>query len=245
MNGHRWGFEEAEDWEYEEPQETAAPSGEDFDAPVIAGQDPDAIVTVNVSPAAEVLSVELATGWKRDVDPRGLHANVVAAANTATMQALAWQVEEVQQNPPTPPFGNAQNAPADESPLGTEDILRLADAVSVELERFTQQAATVIDHQISAESAGGHVQGSARNGQVLDVSLDSGWASGVRNSEIEHEITDVLRELHRRSTPGDLVTGPEGSAIAEIMGLLYDPQRLARRVGLIPPVPSGDHNEGK
>ncbi|GAA1984422.1 hypothetical protein [Amycolatopsis minnesotensis] len=32
-------------------------------------------------------------GWKQAVDPRGLHANVVAAANTATMRALATQVE--------------------------------------------------------------------------------------------------------------------------------------------------------
>lgn len=245
MNDHRWGFEEAEDWEYEETQ--ARPDESNSDTEIISGQDPDSVVTVNVSPRADVVSVTLAPDWKRAVDPRGLHTSVLAAANAATMQALAWQVEDIERNPPPMPrFGAGQADSADESPLSTEDMLRLTNEVAVELERFSQQASAFIDRQISAESAGGHVQGSAKNGQVLEVSIDANWAAAARNPEIESELVEVLRALHDRSTPGELANGPQGSAIAEIMGLLYDPERLARRAGLLPPsAAAGGNDEGK
>ena len=53
----------------------------------LVGQDPDQIISVTVSPNAAVLAVTVDRDWTRAVDPRGLHSNVLAAANAATMVA--------------------------------------------------------------------------------------------------------------------------------------------------------------
>lgn len=242
MDDGRWGFEEAEDWEYEQPSRAEEPVP---DEDRLVGQDPEQIVSVTVSPDAEVLAVAVDRDWTRAVDPRGLHANVLAAANAATMAALARQIEKVQQNPPAPPdFGGSQSESADESPLSPDDMLRLVDAATSELNRFAEQAAAVVDRRITAESAGGHLSGSAINGQVVDISIDPAWAGSVRSTEIASEIKDVLQQLHTASTPSEVLNGPQGPAIAEIMGMLYDPRRLSRRVGLLPPL-TGENDGGR
>lgn len=229
----RWGFEEAEDWEYDRP---GPPPEEPLAADdQIIGQDPDAVVTVTVSPTADVLAVTLARTWKNSVDPRGLHASVLTAANTATIAALARQVEDVERTPPAIPTFGAEHADlTNETPLSTEDMLRLADAAMTELAQFTEQATAIVDRRITAESAGGHVHASMTNGQLVGVELDPSWAARVPSAEIESEIFDVLRHLHRVGSPPGLADGPQGPAIAEIMGLLFDPHRMARRVGLEP-----------
>ncbi len=234
MDDGRWGFEEAEDWEYEQPARAEEPA---LDEDRLVGQDPDRIISVTVSPSAEVLTVAVDRDWTRTVDPRGLHSSVLAAANAATMAALARQMENVQQNPPVPPdFVGSQSGAADESPLSPDDMLRLVDAAAIEMNRFTEQAAAVVDRRITAESAGGHLSGAAINGQVVDISIDPAWAGSVRSTEIASEIKDVLQQLHAANTPPEIINGPQGPAIAEIMGMLYDPQRLSRRVGLLPPL---------
>ena len=107
--------------------------------------------------------------------------------------------------------------------------------MTADLEQFTRQAAGVIDRPVSAESAGRHVSGTAQRGQVLQVSVDPGWASRSRASEIEGELVDVLGELRLRSTPGDLAQGPHSAAIAELTTLASDPATLLSRIGLGPP----------
>ncbi|EMD29342.1 hypothetical protein C791_4191 [Amycolatopsis azurea DSM 43854] len=108
------------------------------------------------------------------------------------------------------------------------------EAATAELAQFTERAAAVVDRRITAESRGGHVHGTVANGQVIAVEIDLSWVAQVRKGEIESEILDVLRQLREAATPPGLADGPEGPAIAEIMGLLVDPHRMARRVGLEP-----------
>jgi DNA-binding protein YbaB len=233
MDDRKWGFEDAEDWEYESspvPKET-----DDTAADGIVGEDADRVVTVAVTRAAEVVSVTLSSNWRRQVDPRGLHSSVLAAMNNATMQALAVQVEEMERNPvvPTFPGTSPSSAASDDSPLTKEDVSRLMDAVTTELGAFTQQMSVVMDHPVNVESAGGHVGGSSLRGQVLEVSIDATWAATARSSEIESELVEMLRALHHAAVPEGLTTGPQGSAIAELNALASDPQRLLRRLGLV------------
>ncbi|RSM68021.1 hypothetical protein DL991_42545 [Amycolatopsis sp. WAC 01375] len=74
------------------------------------------------------------------------------------------------------------------------------------------------------------------HGQIVDVEMDQAWVAQVRTGEIESELLDVLRRLRGASAPAGLADGPQGPAIAEIMGLLFDPHRMARRVGLEPSI---------
>lgn len=97
----------------------------------MVGLDPDGVVEVVVSPAAEVIAVRLSPEWRSSVDPRGLHSCAVTAANMATMRALASGVEQVDftamaSQPQAVPVG------ADESALTTQDIQRLSDSVATE-----------------------------------------------------------------------------------------------------------------
>jgi hypothetical protein len=85
------------------------------------------------------------------------------------------------------------------------------------------QLSTVVDRVVSAENSGGHVNGSARNGQILDFAIDPQWADTARNSELEGEITDLLRKPCRASTPADLASGPQSSAITELNALVSNP----------------------
>lgn len=226
-DNRRWGFDEADDWEYESTRRTDAPAAEAVHA--LIGRDADGAVTVTVTPTAEVLAVKLAAGWRRSVDPRGLHFAVRSAANTATMQALARQVEQ-----PQPVVPVQQVARQDETPITKEDALLLMAEVSADLARFTSAMGEVTNHPVVAESAGGHVRGSAKGGQVIELTIDPGWASGARESELESEVLEVLKALQSRGAPRELVNGPQSPAIAELTTLLTDPTTLLRRVGLLP-----------
>ncbi|MEC3977833.1 hypothetical protein [Amycolatopsis sp. H20-H5] len=232
MDEKRWGFEEADDWEYQElggkASSKAVPAAEDE----LVGRDPDAVVEVVVSPSAEVLAVRLAPQWRKSVDPRGLHTCAVTAANMATMRALSVAVEQVDFTAAAIPPPAAPNGADDESALTTQDMQRLFDSVATELERFTEQAAEVMNQTSTISSAGGHVQGTAQQGQVLGLDIDATWASVARQGEIESELLEVLRGLRASSSPNDLSAGPTGTGISELMELVGDPQRLMRRLGL-------------
>ena len=231
MDDQRWGFEEADDWEYQELDGRAASKAAPESEETLVGLDPDGVVEVVVSPAAEVIAVRLSPEWRRSVDPRGLHTCAVTAANMATMRALAIGVEQVDftamaSQPQQVPVGT------DESALTTQDMQRLFDSVATELERFTEQASAVVDCPATVRSAGGHVQGSAQYGQVLSLDIDVNWAGVARHGEIESELFEVLRGLRESSTPNELAAGPTGTGISELMELVSDPRRLMRRLGL-------------
>lgn len=235
VDDRRWGFGEAEDWEYEAPGDRLAPAEEPGET--LVGQDADQVVEVVVSPEAEVVAVRLSPRWRQAVDPRALHSSVLSAANAATMRALARGVEQVDLTAPAAP---PDSASADESALTNQDVQRLLDAVHAELNQFTARLSTIVDQPVQVRSSGRHVQGSAQRGQVLTLDIDSAWAGQVRHTEIETELVDVLRGLHDASTPRELAAGPSGSAISELMELAADPRRLMRRLGM----PAGTEPNG-
>lgn len=195
----------------------------------MSGQDEDRIIDVVVTPDADVVAVHLAPDWQRAVDPRQLPAAVVSAANTATMRALARNVERFEA---TPDDAAAASPGVDDAPLTALDVRRLLDAVSAELDSFTERLSPVVDRRANAASAGGHVRGTAQRGQVLRMEIDADWAGNVRHAELESELLDVLRDLHNASTPRELAAGPASGAISELMELARDPQRLMRRLGM-------------
>lgn len=226
MDDRRWGFEEADDWDYE--QSTSEPAADEAEETVL-GSDPDRIIEVIVTRNAEVRAVRLSPQWRSSVDPRALEHSVLAAANAATMQALAKNVEDLQTADPPE---NTTPASHDLEQLTAVGVQRLLDSASHELERFTEQLSSVVDRPVQLESAGGHVQGTAQRGQVLELTVDVHWATQARHTEIESELVDILRRLHASSTPNELAAGPQGSAISELMELARDPQRLMRRLGM-------------
>ncbi|MER6993218.1 hypothetical protein ABT337_28850 [Saccharopolyspora hirsuta] len=189
-------------------------------------------VTVHVTDAGAVTSVVLAADWERSVDPRELGAAVLSAFTNATVQVLANQAEHAEQTPSVVRAGTPADLP-DSSPLSKEDVLRLVDAASADLQQFTEQLSARADRTVSVDSSGGHVRGSARSGQVLDVRVDANWAASARNSEIELELTEVLKQLGDQSSPGELAHGPRSRAIDELHSLASDPQLFLRRIGLV------------
>lgn len=211
MDNHRWGFEEADDWEFEDGDRGQQEDVQQAD--LITAQDPDGVVTVAVTSAAEPVSVKLSPGWQRLVDPRGLNLNVTAAANTATVNAATSQMDQVSDMSHAQDGGNVV---PEMTPLSKEDVLRLVDAVT------------------AAESSGGHVRGMVRGGQVSQLLIETSWAGHVRDAEIESELLDVLKTLQRRSTAGDLASGPKSPAISELTKLVENPEVFVRRLGLIP-----------
>ncbi|RKT54120.1 hypothetical protein [Saccharothrix australiensis] len=230
----RWGFEEADDWEYA-AERRAAPkhSAEQDDADSAIGVDASGAVTVVVGPDGQARAVTLIADWRRALDPRGLGGAVLSAANNATMQALARGMEAARESTPDSSGPRTPVAPAD-SPLTAQDALRLFDAVTAELAAFTSELDHAVDTPVTVESAGGHVRGTVRTGQVIGFEADGRWAHGAPNREIEGELVEVLRKLHADGSPSRLADGPRGPAIAELRALASDPDTLLRRVGLLP-----------
>ncbi|GAB2962684.1 hypothetical protein LWP59_18380 [Amycolatopsis acidiphila] len=226
MGDRRWGFEEAEDWEYGTQAGQTDPAAQPEET--LVGQDADHVVQVVVSPDAEVVAVRLSPSWRQVVDPRALHTSVRSAANAATMAALARSVEQVD---PTAASASPGASAVDESALTGRDVEGLLDAVDAELRQFTARLSAIVDQPAEVSSSGGHVRGSAQRGQVLALDLDSTWAGRARHTEIETELVEVLRGLHDASTPRELAAGPTGSAISELMELAADPRCLMRRLG--------------
>jgi DNA-binding protein YbaB len=223
----RWGFEEYKDWD-DEPA-APLPKAPPENQPTLAGTDPDGVVEVLVTADAEIAAVRLSRDWRRSLDPRALDGAVLSAANAATMRALAKSVEDAEFAAPDEP-GVTQ--PAETSRLNAADVQRLLDAVHQELAGFTRQLAAVTDRPAEAESSGGHVRGTAERGHFVALTIDATWAAQVRHTEIESELTEVLRELHFASTPGELASGPQGAAISELRELARDPELLMRRLGM-------------
>jgi hypothetical protein len=219
-----WAFEaEIDLWD---DGEAPAQSPEDEPGPADpTGHDPDSVVTVVVSPEGGVRLVRLAADWKSRVDPRGLHSSVLSAANAATLHALVRQTRDAQENPPSPPGGDA-----DETPLTAKDVLRLGHAVMAEVDQISARLA-VVDRPAAATSSGGHVAGTAQSGRYVSLDIDPTWASIARNAEVEAELTEILRSLHRDSVP-DGTGRHQGKATAELLSLVHDPDRLIRRVQL-------------
>ena len=227
MSEHTWGFEEGDEWD-EVPREREQPPSATVEE--LTGSDPDGAVTVVVGPDAAVLEVRVDPDWRRSVDPRALNHSVLAAANNATMRALAAQVEAAPVVSPQPPM-----APAAEAPLTSGDIRRLLDAVAMELNVVTERLAGVADRRLTATSGGRHVSAAALRGQVVDVTVDANWAASARPREIEAELLDVLGRLRRDSDTGELAAQLRGgSAVAELNALASDPPVLLRRIGLLP-----------
>lgn len=125
-----------------------------------------------------------------------------------------------------------QSTAADETPINSGDAVRLVEAVMADVSGFMQRLSEVTGHTAQVESAGRHVQGSGKHGQVHTITIDPNWCSAVRNSEIEGEILDCLKRIKRETAIGDLASGPQSKNITELNNLLADPHSLLRRVGL-------------
>ena len=224
----RWAFEqEYQSWDDEPSPDPAGESTEE--RPALIGTDPDGVVEVLVTPAAEIVAVRLSREWRRFLDPRALDQAVLAAANTAVMRALAKSAEDIEFD--TPPTGGFA-PPAETSALTSADVQRLLDNVSTELAQFSRQLSAVVDQPVQAESSGAHVRGSAERGHFTTLTIDPSWAGRVPHTEIAGELTEVLRKLHSASTPGELAGGPQGPAITELVNLARDPELLMRRLGM-------------
>lgn len=228
----QWHLNEEDLWE-EEPPVTSAVGGPPSAEDLLRGEDPEQVVMVYVTNTGEIQSVKLAADWKSRTDARRLSAHVVSAANVATMAAASAQAEMVQDGSAGKRNGaEANETSLDDTPITAAEAMQLIDSVSAELEVFQRQILAAVESQVTAESGGRHVQGAARQGQVVEISVDLGWCSSARNAEIEGEIADVLANLRRKSAPEELVNGPQSPAISKLQALASDPQKLLRRLGL-------------
>ncbi|WP_258343148.1 hypothetical protein [Saccharopolyspora gregorii] len=193
-------------------------------------------MSIEVSDEGEVLSVALAADWKRRVDPRRLSTHVVAAANEATLRAATVQAERTPVDTPASAARSAEEAggiAASDDPITKDDAMQLISAVSADLDAFQQRLGATVGSTASAESSGGHVRGTARQGQLLELVVDATWCSSARNAEIEGELAQTLESLRHRTSPPELAGGPDSPAISQLFALASDPQRLLRRLGLV------------
>lgn len=228
-DNRRWGFEEAEDWEYEAGRRATPPPAQPppGDADACIGVDASGAVSVLVEFDGRVRAVRLAARWRDSIDQRSLDGAVLDAANDATMRALSRSVQA--QGDLTAAEPAPVGAQVDETPLTRADAERLFAAVNAELAVFTAGLDQAVNAPVRAESRGGHVRGIAQSGQVVRFEIDDRWAHAAPNPEMEGELAEVLRALRDRGTPA---TRPTGSAIAELQALASDPAKLLRKVGL-------------
>ncbi|HKN95850.1 MAG TPA: hypothetical protein VJX10_01940 [Pseudonocardiaceae bacterium] len=225
MPGQRWGFEE--DDEYEDAPRR--PAGEDVDQ--VEGADEEHVVTVVADLAGEARAVRLAPTWAEH-DPASLPQRVITAANAATMAALARQLETPAAPEPEPPAAVEDAGPTGDPFAAINDVLRLMDEVSADLDSFQRQLAAATGGVTSADSGGRHVTVGIRDGQVVDVSIDPRWATAVRTPEVESELLDALQRAQRMASPGELAQGPRSAAITELNNLVRNPQAMLRQLGL-------------
>jgi DNA-binding protein YbaB len=224
---YRFGFEDGDE---EDQRPRAAPEEAETTQDALVGRDGDGVVAVAVNDMAEVQSVTIATQWRQSVDPRVLGSAVTQAANAATMAALVKQVGQ----PTAPAPRREAPPPQSDERITPEQALRMMDAVSADLARFTQRMTEVVDRPLTLESRGGHVRGTIHRGHLLNLEADPAWTHSARVTELQQEFLEVLRNLRARSVPADLAQGPQSPAITELTALVSDPNTLLRRVGLLP-----------
>lgn len=226
MPEQHWGFEEDDGY----GDVPGRPAGADVDQ--VEGTDEDHVVTVVADLAGQALAVRLAPAWAEH-DPTSLPQRVVTAANAATTAALARQLETPAEPEPEPPAVIEGAGPGGGDPFAAiNDVLRLMDEVSADLDSFQRRLAAATTGVTSADSSGRHVTVGIRDGQVIDVSIDPRWAAAVRSSEVESELLDALQRVQRMASPGELAHGPRSAAITELNNLVRNPQAMLRQLGL-------------
>jgi hypothetical protein len=216
----RWGFELDDEFGDERGDQIAASRRDAGER--LVGKDRDEIVTVTVTDIADVVSVELAAGWKRSVDPRMLGHHVMEAVTAATARAMAARAESGAL--PRPPA-----ATVDHGPLTRYDLMRLIDSVTTDIDRIRQHTALLIQ-EVTHVSRGGHVRLTGAGRRVRAVVMDTKWVWRVRSGEVASELTEALKTFCARAPrPGDL---PRGNAIDELNALVADPACTLRRLGM-------------
>lgn len=238
MPDQRWGFEE--DDEYEVMRGEPGPRRTEGDVDQVEGTDEDRIVTVVADLAGGISAVRVAPMWAEH-GPTSLPQRVTTAANAAVLAALARQAEN---GPPVPETaetpvedvavaGAPTGEPAGDPFAAINDVLRLMDEVSADLDSFQRQLASATAGVTSADSHGRHVTASSRDGQIIDVTIDGRWAAAARPSELESELLDALQRVQRLASPGELAQGPRSAAITELNQLVANPQAMLRQLGLL------------
>jgi DNA-binding protein YbaB len=212
----RWGFElDDEHGEHGDRVVRRRDAGER-----LTGQDRGEVVTITVTDTADVVSVALAAGWKRSVDPRTLQHHVLQALDAATARAMAARAGSG-----APPRAET----VDHGPLTRYDLTRLIDSATADIDRVRQHT-TRLAQEVTHESRGGHVRVTGAGRRVRAVAMDTNWVSRVRHSEIAGELTDALKAFGARAPrPGDL---PRSTALDELHALVADPARTLRRLGM-------------
>jgi hypothetical protein len=227
MSGRRWGFEDADEEDLGHSPGTA--TGQVDDA-ALTGSDPDGCATAVVGADGIVCEIRLAGDWRARVDPRGLAVPVQVAVNAAAAEAMSCRP----MGEPTPERGSGPaSGTEDEAPISIDEGQRLLDAAFADVEEFSRKLQAHAGRTVHRDSAGGHVSGQARHGQLVELTIDPRWASVARNSEIEGELREVVSRLQVDSSSGEFAGGPRSSAIDEVTALLSDPQLLLRRLGLV------------
>lgn len=215
----KWGFEEADE---EDLDEAGGPSADKAEHERLTGQDPDEVVTVAVTEAGEIQSVRLVADWKRKVDPRALHVNVLAAVKAATVLALTAQIERAGAPPqdsgvdtlqPQPGPGHARPI------VSARDAVRLLSAAREELRQHALRRSEAMRQLVSVDSPGRNVRVSGKAGRVSEVTLHANWAARARASEIESEILSALRKFSAKFPLSKVATRPIGPAVEEVVSL--------------------------
>lgn len=174
----RWGFEEDED----DVDTSLLGEPEEQDDEPIQGSDPDRLVTITVTDDAKPVAVALAPDWRTTSQPSALSTAVISAMSTATSMAMVRQAKRL--NRGDDPSGTlaasttSQPRPP-ETPITKEDVVRLLDAVTEDLDRFMQQAKDIAERQVTVESGGGHVRVSGRARRIDEMPVDPTWAGAV------------------------------------------------------------------
>lgn len=225
----RWGFEEDGDdldpGSLDEPAQRA-------DEPV-QGSDPNRLATVTVTDDAKPVTVALASDWKAVSQPSALGTAVIAAMSAATSMAMVEQAKRLNDGDDSSgtlaPSTTSQSSPV-ETPLTKEDVVRLLDVVTEDLDRYMQQVKDIADRRVTVESGGGHVRVSGQARRIHELTIDPAWAGSVRTSEIESELLDALRRFDDAANVDALAEGPTSSALDELMAGAGDPRALIRRI---------------
>ncbi|HEU5471464.1 MAG TPA: hypothetical protein VFV67_12485 [Actinophytocola sp.] len=203
------------------------------------GADDSGVITVTVDGSGQVADVRIPATWQDTVHPRELGPALRIAANNALTHWLADRFEHADLSPEEPAAvarRDARDAGGDPSSQVAQDLVnevvellaRFDRDLRSYRERLTEAAHTVAE----TRGVNGKIEVTMTAGHVSDVTVDVGWATFARYTEVRAEALGALQAAGRETAAADVAAVRPPPSIARLQELAADPAALSKQLGL-------------
>lgn len=204
-----------------------------------SAQDASGAVTVTVSASGAVIQAQLHDQWQarlRSADFSSAVAEAIAGAQRQAAQGWAEDAAEPSAAAPSAVEAERRSDPPEQAPLDfARDLMALLDDVERSLPDLADVAQRAVDQEVRVEGPAGGITAVARQGVLVELTINPQWMREAPRNRVEEELTAVLAKALPGLTQQASGALREVAPVGRLLGILDDPENLFACLGLNKP----------